>query len=45
MRKGGYKLEKQYRLPGYDYASDGAYFVTICTKDRKEFLTCRGLKF
>lgn len=22
------------RLPGYDYASQGAYFVTICTDDR-----------
>jgi putative transposase len=22
------------RLPGYDYASRGAYFVTICTRDR-----------
>ena len=23
------------RVPGYDYASGGAYFVTVCTKDRK----------
>ena len=23
------------RLVGWDYASDGAYFVTICTKDMK----------
>lgn len=25
------------RLREYDYASNGAYFVTICTKDRKSF--------
>ncbi len=23
------------RLPGYDYGSDGWYFVTICTKDKR----------
>jgi putative transposase len=26
---------KQLRLKGYDYSSAGAYFVTICAKDRK----------
>ena len=26
---------RSIRLPGYDYSKDGAYFVTICTKDRK----------
>lgn len=25
------------RLAGYDYGSDGAYFVTICTRDRMHF--------
>ena len=30
-----YKLQKQYRLPGYDYSRSGVYFVTICTKDRE----------
>jgi len=25
---------KSIRLPGYDYSRPGAYFVTICTKDR-----------
>ena len=25
---------KGLRLSGYDYAQNGAYFVTICTKDR-----------
>ena len=26
---------RSIRLPGYDYSRTGAYFVTICTKDRK----------
>lgn len=26
---------RSIRLSGYDYASPGAYFVTICTQDRK----------
>ena len=29
-----YKRHKQYRLPGYDYAAMGDYFITICTKNR-----------
>ena len=29
---------RSIRLPGYDYASDGAYFVTIVTKDRESLL-------
>lgn len=29
---------KQIRLKEFDYSRDGAYFVTICTKDRKEIL-------
>ena len=33
----GYKLQKQYRLPKYDYSSLGQYFITICTGDRKYF--------
>ena len=28
---------KSIRLRGYNYASDGAYFITICTKDREHF--------
>ena len=32
-----YKLQKQYRLPKYDYSSLGQYFITICTGDRKYF--------
>lgn len=29
---------KQNRLSGYDYSRPGCYFVTICTKGRKECL-------
>ena len=32
-----YKEKKQYRLPGYNYAQNGFYFVTICTKDHEMF--------
>ncbi len=30
---------KPLRLPEYDYSSKGAYFVTICTKDRRRILS------
>ena len=30
---------KQIRLPDYDYSSPGAYFVTICTADRRCILS------
>ena len=30
---------KDLRLKHYDYSSAGAYFVTICTKDRKRILS------
>ena len=30
---------KPMRLPEYDYAGPGAYFVTICTKDRRCILS------
>ena len=33
---------KQNRLDGYDYASVGAYFITVCTKDRKKILWSSG---
>ncbi len=29
---------KKMRLQGYDYSRAGAYFVTICTKNRQELL-------
>ena len=30
---------KDLRLRQYDYSSAGAYFVTICAKDRKRILS------
>ena len=30
---------KNIRLQGYDYSSNGMYFVTICTKDKKPILS------
>lgn len=30
---------KNIRLPNFDYGNDGAYFITICTKDRKRILS------
>ena len=29
---------KQNRLENYDYSQEGAYFITICVKDRKKVL-------
>jgi len=29
-----YKFRKQYRLPYYNYASSGLYFITICADRR-----------
>jgi len=31
-------VRKRIRLKGYDYSSTGAYFVTICVKDKHELL-------
>ena len=31
-----YKSQKQYRLQGFNYSSNGEYFVTICTHNRKD---------
>ncbi len=36
LYKDKYRVEST-RLPGWDYSSPGAYFVTICTKKRKCF--------
>lgn len=33
--KKGLPKRKQNRLKDYDYSSNGVYFITICTKDRK----------
>jgi REP element-mobilizing transposase RayT len=32
------KHRKLNRLTGYDYSQDGYYFVTVCVKDRKNWL-------
>ena len=32
-----FKIEKQYRLPEFDYSQNGYYFVTICNKDRQNY--------
>ena len=34
----GFPNRKPTRLKGYDYSTPGAYFVTICTKDRRNLL-------
>ena len=33
------KTRKTTRLSGYDYSSPGAYFLTVCTQDRKCLLS------
>jgi len=33
---------KSIRLKNYDYSSPGGYFLTICTKNRKNFFWCGG---
>ena len=32
-------IRKPVRLKGYDYSTSGAYFITICTKERAELLS------
>lgn len=32
-------FRKHIRLPGYDYSSDGAYFVTICTTGKRKLIS------
>lgn len=32
-----YKIKKSYRKKEHDYSLNGAYFITICTKDRKNY--------
>ena len=33
-----YSNRKTNRLKDYDYSQCGAYFVTVCTKDKKKIL-------
>ena len=35
----GLPVRKENRLRGYDYDSPGAYFITICTRDRRCILS------
>lgn len=39
MNKKNLPQRKHIRLKGYDYSQPGAYFITICTKDRKHLLS------
>jgi len=32
-------IRKPTRLKGYNYSTPGSYFITICTKDRKQLLS------
>ena len=32
-----YKTRKSHRIKWYDYGSSGAYFITVCAKERKNF--------
>ena len=32
-------VRKKMRLPGWNYSSEGTYFLTICTKDRKNLFS------
>lgn len=34
-----FKERKHNRLTEYDYSTNGAYFVTICTQDRRKILS------
>lgn len=35
----GHPKRKRIRLKAYDYSQNGAYFVTICSKDRESLLS------
>ena len=37
-----YARRKSARLKNYNYSQNGAYFLTICTKDRKMLLGSVG---
>lgn len=37
MDKTNLPNRKSIRLKGYDYSSEGCYFITICTKDKQHF--------
>lgn len=35
-----YRSRRPHRLPSYDYATPGSYFVTLCIQDRLPLLGC-----
>ncbi|MEG2116875.1 MAG: hypothetical protein RRZ69_04265 [Clostridia bacterium] len=35
-------IRKKNRMPSYDYSQNGAYFITICVKERKNLLWTVG---
>ena len=37
-QKADFPKRKELRIKEYDYSSAGAYFVTVCIKDRKRIL-------
>ncbi len=37
------RIRKLHRLQGYDYSQNGAYFITICVKDKHEILWENGV--
>ena len=39
MDKSSLPNKRAIRLKGYDYSSEGSYFITICTKNRQELLS------
>lgn len=39
MRDIGLPKRKSTRLKGYDYSTEGAYFITICVQDRRNILS------
>ena len=44
VKKWGYSMDmpkrKNIRLSNYDYSQVGGYFITICTQDKKQILSC-----
>ena len=39
MEEKGLPIRKYPRMKNYDYSQGGAYFITICTQDRKRILS------
>lgn len=44
MENTEFPKRKQIRLKEYDYSTDGAYFVTMCTKDKKHIFWNENVK-